>query len=68
VATIRFAVLLLRAGLPLVKGLDWARVAALLGPTLLLVAWAMHSFDRRDIIVGGASNVRLRDLLRRVTG
>ena len=56
------------AGLPLVKGLDWARVAALLGPTLLLVAWAMHSFDRRDIIVGGASNVRLRDLLRRVTG
>jgi ABC-2 type transport system permease protein len=56
------------AGLPLVKGLDWAHIAALMGPTLFLVAWAMHSFDKRDIIVGGASNVRLRDLLRRVTG
>jgi ABC-2 type transport system permease protein len=56
------------AGLPLVKGLDWAHVSLLLGIAALFVALTVRSFARRDITIGGASNLRLRDMLGRVVG
>lgn len=55
-------------GAPLVNGLDWGHVALLLGSAALLVVMAMRAFDRRDIIIGGTSNLRLRDLLHRIAG
>jgi len=56
------------AGLPLVKGIDWAHAMLLLGVAALFVGLAMRSFARRDITIGGASNLRLRDMLGRVLG
>lgn len=56
------------AGLPLVKGIDWAHVLLLLGVAALFVALTVRSFARRDITIGGASNLRLRDMLGRVLG
>jgi len=56
------------AGLPLVKGIDWAHVSLLLGVAALFVALTVRSFARRDITIGGASNLRLRDMLGRVLG
>jgi ABC-2 type transport system permease protein len=56
------------AGLPLVKGIDWAHVLILLGVTALFVALTVRSFAYRDITIGGASNLRLRDMLARVLG
>jgi ABC-2 type transport system permease protein len=56
------------AGLPLVKGIDWAHVSVLLGVAALFIALTVRSFQRRDITIGGASNVGIRALLRRATG
>jgi hypothetical protein len=51
-----------------VKGLDWAHVSLLLGIAALFVGLTLRSFARRDITIGGASNLRLRDMLARVFG
>ena len=56
------------AGLPLVKGFDWPHVALLLGIAGLFVILTIRSFSRRDITIGGASNLSLRDVLSRVVG
>lgn len=56
------------AGLPLVRGIDWAHVSLLLGVAAVFVALTVRSFGRRDITIGGASNLRLRDLVGRVLG
>ena len=56
------------AGLPLVKGIDWVHVTLLLGVAALFVALTVRSFAHRDITIGGASNLRLRDMLGRVLG
>jgi ABC-2 type transport system permease protein len=56
------------AGLPLVKGIDWAHVSVLLGVAALFAALTLRSFQRRDITIGGASNVGFRALLRRAVG
>jgi len=56
------------AGLPMVKGIDWSHVLLLLGVAALFVALTVRSFARRDITIGGASNLRLRDMLGRVLG
>jgi len=56
------------AGLPLVRGIDWPHALVLLGVTALFVALTMRSFAHRDITIGGASNLRLRDMLGRVLG
>ncbi len=53
------------AGLPLVRGLDWAHIALLLGLSLAFAAWAARAFVRRDITVGGAADAHLGDVLRR---
>ncbi len=53
------------AGLPLVRGLDWAHIALLLGSSLVFAAWAARAFVRRDITVGGATDAHLGDVLRR---
>ncbi len=56
------------AGLPLVKGIDWPHVSILLGVAALFVALTVWSFQRRDITIGGASNVGFRALMRRAVG
>lgn len=56
------------AGAPLVHGIDWAHVSLLLGVSALFVALTVRSFGRRDITVGGASNLRVRDMIARVLG
>jgi ABC-2 type transport system permease protein len=56
------------AGLPLVKGFDWPHVALLLGIAALFVVLTVRSFSRRDITIGGASNLSLRDVLSRAVG
>ena len=56
------------AGLPLVKGIDWPHVSILLGVAALFIALTVRSFQRRDITIGGASNVGLRALMRRAVG
>ncbi len=56
------------AGLPLVKGFDWPHVALLLGIAALFVVLTVRSFSRRDITIGGASNLSVRDVLSRVVG
>jgi ABC-2 type transport system permease protein len=56
------------AGLPLVDGIDWPHVGLLLGISALFVALTVRSFSRRDITIGGASNLGLRDILARVAG
>ena len=56
------------AGLPLVKGIDWAHVGLLVGIAALFVVLTLRSFSQRDITIGGASNLRLRDMLARVFG
>lgn len=53
------------AGLPLVRGLDWAHIGLLLGLSLLLTAGAARAFARRDITLGGATDVGLGDVFRR---
>ncbi len=56
------------AGQPLVSGFDWPHVGLLLGIAALFVALTVRSFSRRDITIGGASNLRLRDIFSRVVG
>lgn len=56
------------AGLPLVKGIYWPHVSILLGVSALFVSLTVRSFQRRDITIGGASNVGLRALMRRAVG
>ena len=56
------------AGLPLVKGIDWPHVSILLGVAALFIALTVRSFQRRDITIGGASNVGFRALMRRAVG
>ncbi len=56
------------AGLPLVDGLDWPHVGLLLAIGALFVALTIRSFSRRDITIGGASNLRFRDVVARITG
>ena len=56
------------AGSPLVHGIDWPHAGGLIGVSALLVILTLRSFGRRDITIGGASNLRLRDVLGRFTG
>lgn len=56
------------AGLPLVRGIDWGHVAVLLGAAAALVALAVRSFARRDVTVGGASALTMKEVIGRITG
>ncbi len=54
------------SGLALVEGIAWAHVALLLGLALGYGLLALRAFDRRDIAVGGATDLDLAAMLRRV--
>lgn len=56
------------AGLPLVRGIEWGHVAALLGTAVAFVLLAARSFERRDVMIGGSAALTLRDVARRVAG
>ncbi len=50
----------------LVHGADWPHVGLLLGLAVLFVAAALRAFARRDVTTGGASDIGLAGVLRRV--
>ena len=55
-------------GEALVRGIDWTHVALLLGSAALFVALAIRTFDRRDVTMGGATELRFSDIVRRALG
>lgn len=55
------------AGLPLVRGIDWFDAGLLLALAAVFFLVALGTFDRRDVTIGGASELRLRTIARRVT-
>ena len=54
------------AGLPLVDGINWLHAGALTALALAFVALAVRTFQRRDVTMGGAAGMTLRDIVRRV--
>jgi ABC-2 type transport system permease protein len=55
------------AGLPLVRGIDWTHAGSLLGVALLFMVLALRTFEARDVTVGGATELKLSALARRIT-
>ena len=55
-------------GLPLVNGINWWHAALLTGIGAALCALAVRTFNRRDVTVGGATSMPLRELVRRLAG
>jgi ABC-2 type transport system permease protein len=53
------------AGLPLVHGIDWAHAGGLSAVAALFIAMSLRAFQRRDVTLGGATSLRLADVLRR---
>jgi ABC-2 type transport system permease protein len=45
------------AGLPLVRGIEWAHVALLLGIAAACFAATLRAFERRDVSVGGEAGI-----------
>lgn len=56
------------SGLPLVEGIVWWHVGLLLGIALFFFAATLRAFGSRDIATGGATNVNLAGMLRRIAG
>jgi len=54
------------AGLPLVDGINWPHAGLLLAVAAVFFALTLRTFAARDVTVGGAAEVRLGDLLRRI--
>lgn len=54
------------AGLPLVDGIVWTHAGLLLGVATALIALSVVAFERRDVSVGGSSDVDLAGGLRRL--
>ena len=54
------------SGASLVHGIQWWHVALLLGIAAALVALTVRTFERRDVSTGGASDVDVAGMLRRV--
>ena len=54
------------AGAPLVDGMNWWHIALLLGPAALLLAMTLRTFDRRDVSAGGAVDLGLSGVMRRI--
>jgi ABC-2 type transport system permease protein len=50
----------------LVHGPDWAHIGLLLGLAVLFVGASLRAFAGRDVTTGGASDIGLRGVLRRV--
>jgi ABC-2 type transport system permease protein len=55
-------------GLPLIDGINWWHAALLTALGAAFIALTMRTLDRRDITLGGASELRMADLVRRVVG
>ncbi len=56
------------SGLPLVEGIVWWHVGLLLGAALLFFAATLRSFSSRDIATGGATDVDVATIWRRIVG
>lgn len=54
------------SGASLVHGIQWWHVALLLGVAASLVALTVRTFERRDVGTGGAADVDVAGMLRRV--
>ncbi|HLB24557.1 MAG TPA: ABC transporter permease subunit [Dehalococcoidia bacterium] len=54
------------AGRPLVYGVTWWHVGLLLGTSAVLVALTLRTFERRDVSAGGATDLGLGSVLRRI--
>jgi ABC-2 type transport system permease protein len=54
-------------GLPLVEGIRWSHAGLLLALSGALLVLAIRVFERRDVVVGAATGMTWRDLLRRAT-
>ncbi|HYM14121.1 MAG TPA: ABC transporter permease subunit [Dehalococcoidia bacterium] len=50
----------------LVHGLNWWHIGLLLGIAVLFVVAALRAFERRDVVTGGASDIGLTGVLRRI--
>jgi ABC-2 type transport system permease protein len=55
-------------GLPLIEGINWWHAGLLTAVGALFVVLAIHTFDRRDVTLSGASGMTARQLVQRVTG
>jgi ABC-2 type transport system permease protein len=55
-------------GLPLVRGINWAHVAVLMSLAVAFTALSLRAFNRRDVVVGAATDMRWRDVMRRAIG
>jgi ABC-2 type transport system permease protein len=56
------------SGLSLVNGIVWWHVGVLMGAALLFFVATLRSFESRDIATGGATDVDLPTMLRRIAG
>jgi ABC-2 type transport system permease protein len=54
------------AGTSLVDGINWWHVGLLLAIAAVFIALAVRSFERRDVSVGGATDVDVAAMLRRI--
>ena len=54
------------SGASLVHGIDWWHAGLLLGISAAFVVLTLRSFERRDVSTGGASDVDIAGVLRRV--
>jgi len=54
------------AGLPLVRGIDWPHAGLLLALSAIFVALALRTFTQRDVSTGGATDLDLAGILRRI--
>ena len=55
-------------GKSLVEGFNWPHVGLLLGLAVVFVAAALRTFERRDVVAGGATEVGMAGMLRRALG
>jgi ABC-2 type transport system permease protein len=55
------------AGRPLVEGINWLHAGLLCGIGLGATGGGLRAFERRDVTMGGAASLRLREMLRRAT-
>jgi ABC-2 type transport system permease protein len=54
------------AGLPLVEGIVWWHAGLLVGLGAVFVALAVRTFERRDVSPGGATDLSVRAIVRRM--
>jgi hypothetical protein len=55
-------------GEALVHGFDWPHIGLLLGLAAIFVLAALRTFERRDVVTGGATDIGVAGMLRRAVG